>query len=198
MGRDRRTIPTKVRDAVLHEFSHRCAFRGAANPHLAARDYFAELFVAGLMADAGWNIYFPHRDRGMDFIVAKTRPDGLEHIRPVQVKGKYPTADKGDKAAYGYVGKLNQLHPEMVLAIPFFGSAEPGPALHVAYMPFSRLRKHQRGWRCEPCSYTTGAATPRRDFKKFFDQAGLAAIDQQDWSGISATFPVTGGYASGT
>jgi len=25
------------------------------------RDYFAELYVAGLMADAGWNIYFPHR-----------------------------------------------------------------------------------------------------------------------------------------
>jgi hypothetical protein len=28
-------------------------------------DYFAELFVAGLLADAGWNVYFPHRDQGL-------------------------------------------------------------------------------------------------------------------------------------
>jgi len=26
------------------------------------RDYFAELFVAGRFAEAGWNVYFPHRD----------------------------------------------------------------------------------------------------------------------------------------
>jgi hypothetical protein len=34
-----------------------------------ARDYFAEMYVAGLLADAGWNIYFPHRDMGFDYIV---------------------------------------------------------------------------------------------------------------------------------
>lgn len=148
---------------------------------MATRDYFAELFVAGLFADAGWNLYFPHRDKGMDFIATKTGPQGLELIRPIQVKGKYPTAEKGRKTGYGYIGKLNQLHPDMVLAIPFFGSNEPGPALHVAYMPISRLRRHSRGWRCEPCSYTSTGPRPRRDYRQFFGQVGLAALERPDW-----------------
>ncbi len=62
-----------------------------------AQDYFAELYVAGLMANAGWNVCFPHRDRGMDFIISKTGADGSEIIRPVQVKGKYPSTQKGNK-----------------------------------------------------------------------------------------------------
>lgn len=52
-------------------------------------DYLAELLVAGILADDGWNIYFPHRDEGFDFIISK-QVDGREIIRPVQVKGKYP------------------------------------------------------------------------------------------------------------
>ncbi len=28
------------------------------------REYFAEMYVAGLLADAGWNFYFPHGDKG--------------------------------------------------------------------------------------------------------------------------------------
>src|SRR5438128_405916 len=35
-------------------------------------DFFAELYVAGRFVDAGWNVYFPRRDRGFDFIVSKT------------------------------------------------------------------------------------------------------------------------------
>jgi hypothetical protein len=60
-------------------------------------DYFAELFVAGRLADAGWNVYFPHRDQGFDFIVTKTVGAADMLIRPVQVKGKYPTGEKGDQ-----------------------------------------------------------------------------------------------------
>ena len=134
------------------------------------------------MADAGWNVYFPHRDRGMDFVATTTGPGGHELIRPVQVKGKYPTAEKGDKLVYGYIGKLNQIHPDMVLAIPFFGSQRLGPALHIAFMPFGQLRTHQRGWRCEPCSFKSGVPKPRRDYKRFFDELGLAAIERPDWS----------------
>ncbi len=81
------------------------------------KDYFAELYVAGRLADAGWNIYFPHRDEGFDFVISKFVGD-VPLLRPVQVKGKYPTGEKGDKLKYGYVGKLTQTHPEMVLAIP--------------------------------------------------------------------------------
>jgi hypothetical protein len=134
------------------------------------------------MADAGWNVYFPHRDRGMDFIISKTGRDGLELIRPVQVKGKYPTRGKLDRASYGYVGPLNQINPEMVLAIPFFSSEVPGPALFVAYMPYSRVRPHVRGHRCEPGAFRAGRAIPRRDFRQFFDGPGLRSLESPDWS----------------
>ena len=145
------------------------------------RDYFAELYVAGLMADAGWNIYFPHRDRGLDFIASKTGRDGLEVLRPVQVKGKYPSRGKTDKTVYGYVGGLNQIHPEMVLAIPYFGSAAPGPALYVAYMPRTRIRSGARGFRCEPAQFRGGVPIPRREYRRYFDQEGLRRLEESDW-----------------
>jgi hypothetical protein len=148
------------------------------------RDYFAELYVAGRLADSGWNVYFPHRDRGMDFIISKTGEDGHEMIRPVQVKGKYPEAGT-NRRCYGNVGKLNQTHPEMVLAIPFFGTGALGPALCVAYMPWSELRKHQRGYRCQPARFFHGAPEPRPDFLRYFDSAGLAGIERSEW-GLSS------------
>lgn len=52
------------------------------------RDYFAEMYVAGVLADAGWDIYFPRRDRGFDMIVSRSAGDSTI-VRPVQVKGKY-------------------------------------------------------------------------------------------------------------
>ena len=61
---------------------------------------------------------------------------------------------------YGYVGGLNQIHPEMVLAIPYFGSAAPGPALYVAYMPRTRIRSGARGFRCEPAQFRGGVPIP--------------------------------------
>jgi hypothetical protein len=145
-------------------------------------NYFAELYVAGLMANAGWNVYFPHRDQGLDFIISKTGSDGLQIIRPIQVKGKYPLQGKGDKSIYGYVGELNQMHSEMVLAIPFFTANTPGPALHVAYMPYSRIKPHKRGWHCEPACFKNGRPYPRRDFRQYFDASGLALVEQTTWA----------------
>jgi hypothetical protein len=135
---------TWLREAAWHVFLHIRATRKQKMPSVeqnvtTAQDYFAELYVSGEMAKAGWNVYFPHRDRGMDFVISKTGADGSEIIRPVQVKGKYPTTQKGDKAVYGYIGKLNQLHRDMVLAIPFFAANQPSLILFVAYMPFSKV-----------------------------------------------------------
>ena len=146
-----------------------------------SRDYFAELYVAGLMADAGWNVYFPHRDRGLDFIISKTGPDGHEIIRPVQVKGKYPTDDKGNQNLYGYVGELNQIHPDMVLAIPFFSANVAGPAVFVAYMPFGKIKVHSRGYRCQPACFVGGCPKVRRSYTQYFDASGLALIEQVSW-----------------
>jgi hypothetical protein len=138
--------------------------------------------VAGRFADAGWNVYFPRRDRGFDFIVSKLSADGTQLIRPVQVKGKYPTRDKGAKAVYGYVGKLTELHPEMVLAIPFFHHGKKETPTCVAYLPFALIKKHSRGFRCQPARFHVDRIEPRRDFRRFFDEEGLRLVDRRDWS----------------
>ena len=149
---------------------------------MPVRDYFAELYVAGRFADAGWNVYFPHRDKGFDFIVSKPDSRGRQILRPVQVKGKYPTAAKGNKVVYGYVGRLTQTHLEMVLAIPFF-SADPSDApVCTAYMPHSLIRQHTRGYRCEPASLISGVPKPRRYYSRFFDLRGLHELEAPAWN----------------
>jgi hypothetical protein len=145
-------------------------------------DYFAELYVAGRLADADWNVYFPHRDKGFDFIIAKTVDDKMI-IRPVQVKGKYAAGDKTDKATYGYVGKLSGLHPEMVLAIPYFTSDDANsiPA-YVAYLPRVLIKNHSRGYHCEPALFRSGHPKPRREYSIFFDSPGIQLLESENWS----------------
>lgn len=79
--------------------------------------------------------------------------------------------EKGDQSVYGYVGKL-ELHPEMVLVIPFFAAAQNTPA-HIAYMPVKMIREHVRGYRCQPAIFSNGQAQPRRDHRIFFGDDGL-------------------------
>lgn len=141
----------------------------------------AELHVAGLFAEAGWDVYFPHRDKGFDFVVIR-KLDGKFLIRPVQVKGKYPEEKTGDRSNYGYVGKLSQDDPEMVLAIPLFERGDIPVIRHVAFMPRWKIMGNPRGYRCQPAKFKNGAAVPRRDHKKFFDREGLKALESRDWS----------------
>ena len=141
----------------------------------------AELYVAGLFTQDGWRVYFPHSDDGFDFIAAKLLPDGVL-LRPVQVKGKYPKGDKSDKNVYGYIGELSQIHPEMVLAIPYFATSDLPVLRHVAFMPFYKIGKHARGLKCEPAKFIAGAASPRRDQLKYFDREGLQRLSNRDWS----------------
>ena len=149
---------------------------------IGTRDYFAEMYVAGILADNGWNVYFPRRDQGFDFII--TKPEGSRIlVRPVQVKGKYPQSIKRDAAFYGYMGQLSQLHPDMVLAIPFFSTDHTGVAPdHIAYMPRCQIRP-QRSWGFQyvPARYRAGKAEPRRDFTKYFDRAGMIYMESDDW-----------------
>src|SRR5438876_385305 len=91
------------------------------------RDYFAELYVAGFMGDDGWHIYFPHRDVGFDFIATKNVDEQII-IRPVQVKGLYPSQTKKSREKYGYVGSLTQVHPDMALVLPYFSTDRWGVA----------------------------------------------------------------------
>ncbi|MES2391330.1 MAG: hypothetical protein V4555_06805 [Acidobacteriota bacterium] len=141
----------------------------------------AELYVAGLFTQEGWRVYFPHSDDGFDFIAAKPSPNGVI-LRPVQVKGKYPKDTKSDKPVYGYVGELSQVHPEMVLAIPYFAVGDLPVLCHVAFMPFWKIGSSSRGVKCQPAKFSKGKAAPRRDHLKFFDREGLQWLSNRNWS----------------
>jgi hypothetical protein len=152
-----------------------------AVPAPATRDYFAELYVAGLFGDAGWSVYFPKRDVGFDFIATKF-VGGNTLIRPVQVKGLYPTSAKTDKPIYGYIGPLTAVHGEMVLAIPYFHLANHHAPEAVAFMPLDKIRSPSSGGvRCVPASFNEGHAKPRRDFERYFGRNGLQRVELSNW-----------------
>jgi hypothetical protein len=149
----------------------------------ATRDYFAEMYVAGILADAGWNVYFPRRDQGFDFIITKP-VSGSILVRPVQVKGKYPTRDKTAKSRYGYRGKLTALHPEMVLAMPFFGMDPHAAPLFTIYLPAGQLSpwgSRTGQFRVEPALYRDGQASVRPHYRRFCDAEGVALLEADDW-----------------
>ena len=149
-------------------------------PAPETHDYFAELYVAGKLADAGWNIYFPHRDKGFDFVIAKSVGDKMI-FRPVQVKGKYPTGAKQNSGQYGYSGRLTAWHPEMVLAMPFFAVGNTTAPTCTAFIPPSKIVKQPNQYRCHPAQFVSGSPIPRRDFRVFFDTAGIAALESDTW-----------------
>lgn len=151
------------------------------------RDEFAEHYVAGVFADAGWCIYFPPRDRGFDFVVTKKTARGMV-LRPVQVKGKFPKATTVIRNDYGYRGKLTATHPNMVLAIPLFTAlkklAYPD---HIAYMPFGKifrreiLSRQDPEFTCYPAQLVEGSIVPKDTFLQYFDNEGLSALASEDW-----------------
>lgn len=145
-------------------------------------DQLAELHVAGLFAEAGWRVYFPHRDDGFDFIAVRQLGIFGTLIRPVQVKGKYPEHTTRDRATYGYIGTLSQTHPEMVLAIPFFETGTLPVIRHVAFLPLGMVKNHSKGHRCLPAKLISGVPTPRGNHRKFFDHEGLSRICKGHWS----------------
>ncbi len=149
---------------------------------MKTRDYFAELYVAGLMGDAGWSVYFPKRDVGFDFIASKS-VDGEVLIRPVQVKGLYPRDAKTDKATYGYVGKLTQLHRDMALVLPYFPTDVTGAApSQIAWMPRNAIRlQASKGYACQPAKFAKGKTVPRPSYLKYFGLEGLELMQGKYW-----------------
>jgi hypothetical protein len=145
------------------------------------RDYLAELHVAGLFGDAGWQVFFPKRDEGFDFIAVKRTPTGSV-VRPVQVKGLYPTAGKKDRVVYPWKGKLSQTHADLVVAFVYFhadlGSDVPAC---IAYVPFGDLRQPTRGgYAFTGASLRQGRVSPRRDYRHYFGREGLQLLAAGD------------------
>lgn len=148
----------------------------------------AELIVAGQFAEKGWNIYSPHRDIGIDFIATKMIA-GKILIRPVQVKGLYPSAFT-PRAAYGKNKiVLTQQHEEMVLAMPIF-LTEDGVTkmVTVAFLPMSQMRPTKDGnFRAHPSTINKDkTVSPRPHFEKFFDGPGLKLLERADWKDTQA------------
>ena len=150
-------------------------------PAPATRDYFAELYVAGLFGDAGWSVYFPRRDVGSDFTATKP-VGGNVLIRPVQVKSLYPTAEKTDKATYGFQVELNAVHQSMVLALPFFHTNNLHAPEHIACMPLDQSKLPSAGGvRCVPATISGGHTAPRRESVKYFGGPGLLLVESASW-----------------
>jgi hypothetical protein len=76
------------------------------------------------------------------------------------------------------------MHQEMVLAIPFFSAGNKTKPIFVAFMPYSQIKNHCRGYHCEPASFKDGEAKPRRDFKKFFDIEGILLMENLRWKDL--------------
>jgi hypothetical protein len=76
---------------------------------------------------------------------------------------------------------LNQIHRDIVLAIPYFSVAAPGPAIFVAYLPFWQIKPHQRGYRCQPACFLNGCPKTRPSYARYFDASGLALIEEPKW-----------------
>lgn len=128
----------------------------------------AELLVASKFRENGWEIYFPHKDDGFDF-VAYNKDKKI--FRPIQVKGKYRESSN-DKVTYGYKGSLSHTHDEMVLAVVFYNkNSEP---LHFAYLKFSDIKFTKKGdAKAEVCCIKDNKIKPRRDFSFLFGLEGM-------------------------
>lgn len=146
-------------------------------------DYFAGMYVAGMFGDDGWSVDFARRDVGFDFIVSKPVGSSVL-IRPVQVKGLYPTEQKKDLVAYGFGGTLTAMHPDMVLALVYFSANERRTSpTRVAFMPASQLRPRTSGGiRCVPASIIAGEPKARATFQPYFDQPGLEQLSSAKWA----------------
>lgn len=116
-----------TRRARLGIQSERPLERGIAHTGmpLHQRDYFAELYVAGLMGDNGWNVYFPKRDIGFDFIATKSI-EGSVLIRPVQVKGLYPSEAKKTRLGTGISERFRRFTMRWSWCCPISRRTEPG------------------------------------------------------------------------
>lgn len=149
------------------------------------REQFAEFYVAAQLADAGWNVYLPRWDNGFDFMIERTvvlDGDRLALIRPVQVRGKYLTEDKGDTRQYGVQnGLLTRVHPDMIVAMPFFDASNCHPT-RIAYLPWSRISPiwdeevGKWAFTCFPAGIKAGEVYARQDYQKFFDAAGMKVL----------------------
>ena len=146
------------------------------------RDYFAELYVAGMMGDRGWAIYFPKRDIGFDFVASKKVGEKVI-LRPVQVRGKYPTEEKKDKVTYPWQGTLSQVHEDMAVVFCYFSTDHSTAAPdNIAFVPLSTLKPTTKGrFRCSAVSLKGGKTYPRPSYKHLFGVKGLDAMESPDW-----------------
>ena len=151
------------------------------------------MYVAGCFMDAGWQVFFPQRDEGFDFIAAKRTVNGT-FLRPVQVRGCYrqPDTKVKNKATYGKSPSLlSQRHPDMVVAIPFFSEQSPHYPHGVAYLRLPDLKTNGKTGNLYsyPAQLRDGVPQPRPSYVGLFGVAGLARLEAASATLDSETLP---------
>jgi hypothetical protein len=148
-----------------------------------ARSTTAEFLVLQQFVDRRWEIYFPYRDKGFDFVVSK-RIGSQILWRPIQVKGIYPTVKKKDRRDIGLRGKLSRLDPHMVLAMPFFKPGNSRSPVFIAYIPLSKIRQNPKldrpHW-CLAASHRSGSPRKKSQFEQHYDTQGLKEVENPAW-----------------
>jgi len=168
-------------------------------------EQLAELNVAAQLADAGWEVFLPYRDRGFDLIAA--RKVGRSWIvRPIQVKGRYLQKgyrrDRENEVSMrgrqeGARFPLSEPHNDLVVALVYVDT-DPSPiVLCTAYLPFKVVKKsvtrqtqgrrnHRVFWPA-PAQWMRHAddsvsLEPKPEFDRFFDGNGIRLMARSNWS----------------
>lgn len=105
-------------------------------------------------------------------------------VRPVQVKGVYPEAIKGDKKTFGRTMNLTALHPQMVLVMPFFQYAitKSASPTYVGFFPIIRNEDpDDNEYKIQPAKLTNGVISIRKESQRFFGDEGVAAVSELLW-----------------
>lgn len=59
------------------------------------RDEFTEQYIAGILADAGWSVYFPRKDKGFDFVISKKKAEAACSSPPGSSERKVSRDENG-------------------------------------------------------------------------------------------------------
>ena len=115
------------------------------------------------MADAGWDVYFTHRDQGFDLVTTLTTSEGTI-VRPVQGEGQI--FDEGQTEKGPVTAMLGGRRPSTShVVIPLFAGMSDKAPNHIAWMPRSEILPMTKDrWRGEPARFNGGAPEPPRSF----------------------------------
>jgi len=116
--------------------------------------------------------------------VASKQVGGKVILRPVQVRGKNPTAEKVARPAYPWIGELSRVHEEMAIVVCYFSTDHNTPASdNIAFVPFALLIPSSKGrYRFTAVSFKNGTTNSWQKCRRLFGVEALAAMESPCWA----------------